>query len=141
NYILVGLDRVVGSGLPVPRSTAMKRWGHFLLAVLAVPLLVITDAELQPGAEQRGAERRRNAVVRTLQWLFRIYIIACIVGFLWQKPAAKWPGNNGFGPFLDPVIAVHEWFAVAEAPNLSATLVVVNRLAANEQPILLLRCL
>src|SRR5438128_579138 len=105
---VVVLGPVLGSGLPVPRSTAMKRWANFLLAVLAVPLLVVTDAHLQPGAEQRGAARRWDAVVRTLQWFFRIYIIACIVGFLWQGPAARWPRNNGFGPFLDPVMAVHE---------------------------------
>lgn len=84
----------------------MQRW-RLLGEILATPLLVIADATPEP-----GSNRRLAAVVLTFQWLFRIYLIACIVGAFWLGAGSVWP-NGGFGPLPDAILKIQEWLAVA----------------------------
>ena len=57
---------------------------------------MLLDASPQPGAPRRlsAAERRYDAVVLTLQWLLRIYVIACVAHFFWKGPGPRWNGIN-----------------------------------------------
>jgi hypothetical protein len=106
----------------------LKRCGRLLLTILAVPLLVITDAEREPGTEPRDESQRRfDAVVRALQWLFRAFVIVCLVAWLWQPPP-RW-GANGFGPVLGPVFTVHEWLAIVVIGALGVFFVAVALVA------------
>jgi hypothetical protein len=116
----------------------LKRWGRRLVTVLAVPLLVITDAERQPGTEPRDEpERRFDAVVRVLQWVLRVYVIVGLVVWFWQ-PRPRW-GANGFGPLLSPVFEVHEWLAIVVIGALGVFFVVVALVALGLVVSLLLR--
>jgi hypothetical protein len=114
----------------------MKRWVRLLLLALAVPLLVITDASPQPGGGER--DRRFDAVVTALQWAFRVYVLAALVAFFWQAPAGRW-GGNGFGPLLDPVLAVHEGLAVAVIGTLGTLFTAAALACAGQVAFLLWR--
>jgi hypothetical protein len=102
----------------------LDRWGRLLLTALAVPLLVLLDAEREPGTKPRDdSERRFDTVVRVLQWLLRGYVVVCLAVWFWQ-PRSRW-GAAGFGPLLDPIFAVHEWLAIVVVGALGAFFVVV----------------
>jgi hypothetical protein len=106
--------------------------------IFAVPLLVITDAQREPGTKPRDqSERRFDAVVRVLQWLLRIGVIACLVVWLWQP--WPWRGINGFGPLSGLVFAIHEWLAISVIGTLGVLLVVVSLVAFSLVVSLLLR--
>lgn len=105
-----------------------RRCGRILLAVLAAPLLVITDAQRESGTQSRDKSGRRfDAVVGALQWLLRIYIVVCLVIWFWQ-PRPRWVGN-GFGPMLDPIFAVQDGIAVAVIGALGIFFVAVALVA------------
>jgi hypothetical protein len=102
----------------------MRRWRRFLLATLALPLLVLLDASPDPRAKPSSdpAERRYDAVVLVLQWVLRIYLIGCMVVFFWRGPGPGWP-RAGFGPVADTVLMIHEWLAVTIIGTFGALLV------------------
>jgi hypothetical protein len=105
---------------------------------LAVPLLVLLDAEREPGTKPRNeAERRFDVVVRVLQWLLRGYIVVCLTVWFWQ-PRPRW-GEAGFGPLLDPIFAAHEWIALGLFGALGTFLVAVALVAFTLVVYLLLR--
>src|SRR5437879_497191 len=97
----------------------MRRWRRFLLAILAVPLLVLLNA-----TPERGADRRLTAAVFILQVLI---FVAAIAGFFWLV-----------APILTLQERIGPWLAIAVIGTFGTFLAVVG-LAGCVQTAVLLR--